>query len=285
MAAAAIARVPDDDTPPHPRMASVTPLASRRAITEQPPRPRGRKAWTLMLVPPVSGGRVRTVHVRKWQARLLWTGLTTLVVGGALFGFGAGARLGSEPFAALDAELADAEMRAAALADTLRALRIAATSLPAAGQASAEPAIALPVQGGRLASRFSRARMHPILRIWRPHLGLDIAAPRGTRITAPAHGRVRYVGRQLAAGLVVELDHGSGIITRYLHLRSALVEEGDQVTAGTTIATVGSSGLSTGSHLHYEVRLNGRAVDPLRHRLVMPEPPKPVPPVQVVETK
>jgi murein DD-endopeptidase MepM/ murein hydrolase activator NlpD len=197
----------------------------------------------------------------------------------ALFagGLTIGARFASEPFAAVDAELADSELRAAAAADTLRAIRIAATTVPTAA-APAEAPLLLPVNG-RLASRFTRARRHPILGIWRPHWGLDIAAPSGTRVTAPASGRVRAVHREFAAGLVVEIDHGSGIVTRYLHLRSASVKTGQEVSAGATIATVGSSGLSTGAHLHYEVRVNGRAMDPLRYRLVMPAPPKPTPAV------
>jgi murein DD-endopeptidase MepM/ murein hydrolase activator NlpD len=104
----------------------------------------------------------------------------------------------------------------------------------------------------------------------RPHLGVDVAAPRGTRIVAPAPGRVTFVGRKFAFGLVVEIDHGGGIMTRYAHCRSALVKAGDQVKHGQTIARVGSSGLTTGPHLHYEVYVSGRAVDPMRFK--MPQP-------------
>lgn len=133
----------------------------------------------------------------------------------------------------------------------------------------------LPVIGA-LASRFSMARRHPILRRTRPHLGVDVAAPRGTRVSAPAPGRVRFVGRKLGFGLVVELDHGQGITTRYAHLRSSAVQVGEQVTKGEAIAAVGTSGLSTGPHLHYEVLVGGRQVDPLRFRFpgsVAPPPP------------
>ncbi len=122
----------------------------------------------------------------------------------------------------------------------------------------------LPV-AGLIASRFSRARRHPILRIVRPHLGVDVSAPSGTRISAPASGRVVFAGRRFAFGLVVEIDHGRGVITRYAHCRSVQAHVGQQVDKGARIATVGSTGLSSGPHLHYEVLVGGRHVDPLRY--------------------
>ncbi|HET9010685.1 MAG TPA: M23 family metallopeptidase [Gemmatimonadaceae bacterium] len=123
---------------------------------------------------------------------------------------------------------------------------------------------------GRLASGFSRSRRHPVLHIRRPHLGVDVAAPRGTHITAPAAGTVSFVGRKFGFGLVVEMEHGSGVRTRYAHLTASMVHVGDQVAKGTFIATVGSSGITTGPHLHYEVLVRGRQVDPLRYRLPQP---------------
>jgi murein DD-endopeptidase MepM/ murein hydrolase activator NlpD len=128
----------------------------------------------------------------------------------------------------------------------------------------------LPVIGA-IASRFSRARRHPLLHVIRPHLGVDVAAPRGTKITAPAPGRVAFVGRRFGFGLVVEIEHGSGITTRYAHCGTALVNVGARIQRGVPIATVGTSGLSTGPHLHYEVLVNGRQVDPLRFK--MPQEP------------
>jgi murein DD-endopeptidase MepM/ murein hydrolase activator NlpD len=128
----------------------------------------------------------------------------------------------------------------------------------------------LPVIGA-IASRFSRARRHPLLHVIRPHLGVDVAAPRGTKITAPAPGRVSFVGRRFGFGLVVEIEHGNGITTRYAHCGTALVSVGARIQRGVPIATVGTSGLSTGPHLHYEVLVNGRQVDPLR--FTMPQPP------------
>jgi len=125
---------------------------------------------------------------------------------------------------------------------------------------------------GPIASRFSRARRHPLLHIVRPHLGVDVAAPRGTPITAPAAGVVSFVGRKFGFGLVVEIDHGNGVTTRYAHCGRAMVTEGERVTHGVPIATVGTSGLSTGPHLHYEVLVHGHQVDPLRFRLLQPVP-------------
>jgi murein DD-endopeptidase MepM/ murein hydrolase activator NlpD len=133
--------------------------------------------------------------------------------------------------------------------------------------AVSEPSVVgLPVIG-RIASGFSRSRRHPILHIRRPHLGVDVAAPTGTPISAPAAGRVRFVGRKFGFGLVVEIQHENRIVTRYAHLKQAMVAVGDQVAHGALIATVGRSGITTGPHLHYEVLVRGRQVDPLRFRI------------------
>jgi murein DD-endopeptidase MepM/ murein hydrolase activator NlpD len=115
---------------------------------------------------------------------------------------------------------------------------------------------------GSISSSFSRMRQHPILNRARPHEGVDITAPRGTAIVAAAKGRVRFVGYQGEFGLMVEIDHGFGYITRYAHASRALVRAGQQVKRGDTIAQVGETGLAVGPHLHYEVLLNGRAINP-----------------------
>ncbi len=96
------------------------------------------------------------------------------------------------------------------------------------------------------------------------HRGLDIPAPTGTLVRAPADGTVLSVGPLGGYGLMLAIDHGYGLITRYAHLSDALVEAGDQVVRGQTIARTGNSGRSTGPHLHYETILGGVAVDPLR---------------------
>jgi len=121
---------------------------------------------------------------------------------------------------------------------------------------------------GFLASRFSSIRYHPILHENRPHEGIDIAAPYGTEVIAPAAGRVVKVGWENGYGLSVMIDHGYGIETRYAHLSRAGVAVGQSVKRGDRLAWVGSTGLSVGPHLHYEVLVNGRPTDPLRY--VMP---------------
>lgn len=139
----------------------------------------------------------------------------------------------------------------------------------AVGPASVE---GLPVVG-TIASGFSRSRRHPILHIRRPHLGVDVAAPTGTPIVAPAPGRVRFVGRKFGFGLVVEIQHPNRVVTRYAHLKKAVVSIGDEIARGAIIATVGRSGITTGPHLHYEILVHGRQVDPLRFRIPQPESP------------
>ena len=122
---------------------------------------------------------------------------------------------------------------------------------------------------GWLSSQFSLSRFHPILHINRPHEGIDIAAPYGMPVVAPAAGTVSRITVQNGYGLVLELDHGNGIMTKYAHLSRTLVRAGQRVIRGDPIAAVGNSGLSTGPHLHYEVHVNGKVVNPLTY--VLPE--------------
>jgi murein DD-endopeptidase MepM/ murein hydrolase activator NlpD len=120
---------------------------------------------------------------------------------------------------------------------------------------------------GWLSSAFSRARRHPILHINRPHHGIDISAPIGTPIIAPAAGRVSKVRREISYGLILEIDHGNGIVTRYAHTSKIDVRVGQRVVRGEAVARVGNSGLSSGPHLHYEIHVNGKPVDPLTYVL------------------
>ena len=120
---------------------------------------------------------------------------------------------------------------------------------------------------GFLTSRFSAIRYHPILHENRPHEGIDITAAYGTPIVAPAAGRVTKVGWENGYGLMVELDHGYGLQTKYAHMSRTAVQVGQMVKRGDRLGYVGSTGLSTGPHLHYEVLVNGRPVDPLRYVL------------------
>jgi len=117
---------------------------------------------------------------------------------------------------------------------------------------------------GHLSSLFSKGRRHPVLRITRPHRGIDIAAPVGEPILAPAGGRVVFAGWKPGGyGNTVEIDHGYGYLTRFAHASRVLVRRGDVVERAQTIAEVGATGLVTGPHLHYEVEVNGQQVDPL----------------------
>jgi murein DD-endopeptidase MepM/ murein hydrolase activator NlpD len=132
---------------------------------------------------------------------------------------------------------------------------------------AATPSI-MPTEGW-LSSAFQAMRDHPILHIARPHEGIDVSAPSGSPIEAPAAGRVISAGWEQGYGNTLEIDHGYGITTRYAHASRLLVKKGDRVKRGQRIALVGNSGLATGPHLHYEVHVNGKPVNPLRY--VMPE--------------
>ena len=122
-----------------------------------------------------------------------------------------------------------------------------------------------PVGRARLSSRFG-PREHPIHGGVRMHEGIDFAAPTGTPVSATAPGRVTYTGRRGGYGNVVEISHGAGTTTRYAHLHKIAngIKKGSRVEAGDIIGQVGSTGNSTGPHLHYEVRVNGKATDPLK---------------------
>ena len=119
---------------------------------------------------------------------------------------------------------------------------------------------------GWITSRFGR-RKSPFTGRREFHKGIDIATRKKTPIVASANGVVTYVGRKGYLGKVVVIDHGYGIVTRYAHLYKALVKKGDKVKRGDKIALVGSSGRTTGPHLHYEVRLNGVPVNPAKYFL------------------
>jgi murein DD-endopeptidase MepM/ murein hydrolase activator NlpD len=119
---------------------------------------------------------------------------------------------------------------------------------------------------GFLSSTFG-PRLDPFTGLQRQHQGTDIVAPKGTTIAAPADGIVTYNATDPTLGNMLVIDHGYGVITRYGHNDANLVREGQRVKRGDPVATVGSSGKSTGPHLHYEIRINDVAVNPLNYIL------------------
>jgi murein DD-endopeptidase MepM/ murein hydrolase activator NlpD len=123
-----------------------------------------------------------------------------------------------------------------------------------------------PLQFSRISSRFSSSRMHPILRIRRPHFGVDYAAPIGTSVHAIGDGRVISATNDGGAGRMVKIQHNSVYATAYMHLSrfGEGIKSGVYVKQGDIIGYVGSSGLSTGPHLDFRFYQNGSPVDPLK---------------------
>ncbi|CAM4085371.1 Peptidase M23 domain-containing protein [Novosphingobium lubricantis] len=119
-----------------------------------------------------------------------------------------------------------------------------------------------PVAVAHLSSGYGM-RVHPVLGGRRGHKGIDLAAPTGTPIRASADGVVEKAEWFGGYGLFVQLDHGGAMETRYGHMSRVAVAEGQQVRKGDVIGYVGSTGRSTGPHLHYEVRVSGEAVNPM----------------------
>lgn len=132
-----------------------------------------------------------------------------------------------------------------------------AIAVMALQQLSQQETLLWPVQGGGIISSLFGPRQDRI------HKGLDIAAPTGTPILAAADGRVTYADWAGTYGMLVVIDHGRGLVTRYAHASAIHVQAGQRVRAGQHIADVGSTGRSTGPHLHFEVERNGDVIDPL----------------------
>lgn len=123
-----------------------------------------------------------------------------------------------------------------------------------------------PLPFTRVTSRFSHRRFHPILKVHRPHYGVDYGAPRGTGVRVTANGVVAFAGTSGGAGKMVKVRHPNGYQTSYLHLSGFArgIRRGRAVSQGDVIGYVGSTGLSTAPHLDYRVQQNGRWLDPLR---------------------
>ncbi|MGI6442323.1 MAG: murein hydrolase activator EnvC family protein [Synergistaceae bacterium] len=123
--------------------------------------------------------------------------------------------------------------------------------------------LAMPTQG-TITSTFG-TRVHPVFKTKITHTGLDIAAPHGTAVVAADSGEILYTGWMRGYGQVIIIDHGANLTTVYAHLSSIECEENAKVTRGSLIGRVGSTGVTTGNHLHFEVRVNGNAVNPMRY--------------------
>lgn len=140
------------------------------------------------------------------------------------------------------------------------------TFYEASGVGEQRNGLVAPVPGS-VSSRYGMRR-HPILGYRRMHAGLDFRARRGTPIVAVTDGRVTGAGRMGGCGIAVRLNHGGGLSTRYCHMSRMAVSRGQQVRRGQVIGYVGSTGLSTGPHLHYEMYRGGRAINPASVRFV-----------------
>ncbi|QLC72584.1 peptidoglycan DD-metalloendopeptidase family protein [Pseudomonas sp. LPB0260] len=134
--------------------------------------------------------------------------------------------------------------------------------------------IRTPVDFARISSRFSNGRRHPILNKIRAHKGVDYAAPRGTPIKAAGDGKIALAGRKGGYGNTVVIQHGSRYRTLYAHMQGFAkgIRTGGSVKQGQIIGYIGTTGLSTGPHLHYEFQVNGTHVDPLSQKLPMADP-------------
>ncbi|MCI7363949.1 MAG: peptidoglycan DD-metalloendopeptidase family protein [Campylobacter lanienae] len=121
-----------------------------------------------------------------------------------------------------------------------------------------------PVPNARVSSRFNPKRFHPVLKRYRAHLGVDYAAPRGTKIYAAGDGVVSFVGNKGGYGKTVTIQHSGGYMTLYAHVNGYAngIKKGKKVKKGQLIAYVGSTGLSTGPHLHLGLYKNGNAINP-----------------------
>jgi murein DD-endopeptidase MepM/ murein hydrolase activator NlpD len=145
------------------------------------------------------------------------------------------------------------------------------------GKALKKSFLRSPLKFTRITSKFSLSRLHPVLRVLRPHLGVDYAAPVGTPVHAVGSGVVTGAGWSGGSGRMVKLHHSGGYETMYLHLSRIAVKRGARVSQGDVIGYVGSTGLSTGPHLDFRTYRDGRAVNPLK---VVSPPGAPVSPAQ-----
>ncbi len=134
------------------------------------------------------------------------------------------------------------------------------------GKSSRKAFLKSPLNYRRISSRFSYRRFHPVFKRYQPHLGVDYAAPVGTPVVASGDGTVTYAGWKRGFGKIVEIRHPNGFVTSYGHLSRFAkgIRKGARVSQKQLVGYVGSTGASTGPHLDYRVKANGRYVNPLR---------------------
>ena len=139
-----------------------------------------------------------------------------------------------------------------------------------------------PLPFTRITSRFTNRRFHPVLKVYRPHYGIDLGAPTGTPVRSTASGTVIYAGRKRQTGKMVKVRHANGYVTAYLHLSGFAkgLHVGDRVSQGELIGYVGSTGLATAPHLDYRVQKNGRWINPLS---LKSKPAPPIPPTELAD--
>ncbi len=142
------------------------------------------------------------------------------------------------------------------------------------GRSAASTFLRYPIEFSRISSGFSKARMHPVLGRRKAHKGTDFAARRGTKIRATSDGIIRSVGTQRGYGRTVVIQHGKKFASLYAHMKGYKkgMRAGAKVSQGDVIGYVGSSGWATGPHVHYEIRRNGRPVNPLTVKLPQAAP-------------
>ena len=142
------------------------------------------------------------------------------------------------------------------------------------GKALKKSFLKSPLKFARISSRYSSARFHPILKVVRPHLGVDYAAPQGTPVQAVASGTVLSAGWNGESGRMIALRHTGGYETRYLHLSRIAVRAGGKVAQGDVIGNVGATGLATGPHLDFRILMHGKLINPTK-MIFPPAPPIP----------
>lgn len=145
-----------------------------------------------------------------------------------------------------------------------------------------------PVEFSRISSKFNKRRFHPILKVHKPHYGVDYAAKIGTPVMTIGDGTVVYKGYSRTAGKTIKIRHGSTYTTAYKHLHTygKGIKVGAKVTQGQKIGTVGQTGLATGPHLHFELKKNGKITDPLSEDFPSADPvPRELKPLFLSQTK